>query len=151
MNISLFPVSAMDVSSGFERVINRFRLMGSDPAVDLCDLGDDGDVIEQLLLHANAREIGEMAVSGGTVLGDDEVGTVCMFLSIVEVESVARFFSSVSVEEVMRGAPDVLSGIIRGGIPGGYLDGLRQSLDDLWNVYDTAASKGLCVAQVYEG
>ncbi|MDX3614170.1 MULTISPECIES: hypothetical protein [Streptomyces] len=151
MNISLFPVSAMDVSSGFERVINHFHLMESDPAVDLCDLGEDGDIIEQLLLRAKAGEIAELAVSGGTVLGDDEVGTVCMFLSGVEVELVAQFFSSVSSEEVMRGAPDVLSSVIRGAIPEGYMDGLRKSLADLWHVYDIAARQGLCVAQVYEG
>jgi hypothetical protein len=151
VNLSLFPVSAMEISSGFERVINLFQILESSPSADFCDLGEDGDVVERLLLRVNAGDIAELAVSGGTVLGDDEVGTVCMFLSEVEVDMVARFLASTSVEEVMQAAPDVLSGIIRGEIPEGYMADLRQCIQELWTVYALAARKGLCVAQVYEG
>jgi hypothetical protein len=90
-------------------------------------------------------------VSGENVLGDDGAGTVCTFVPVEEVARIARFLSSVSVHEVMQSAPEVLSGILRGGIPAGYLDDLRESLDDLWKLYGLAGREGLCVAQVYEG
>ncbi|MFJ3227760.1 hypothetical protein ACIPJS_31025 [Streptomyces sp. NPDC086783] len=56
-----------------------------------------------------------------------------------------------SVLEVMQSAPEVLSGIIRGGIPAGYLDDLRESLDDLWKLYGLADREGLCVTPGVRG
>jgi hypothetical protein len=151
MNVSLFPLPPWEIDEGFEHVLSRHHALESADAAGLCDLGEDSGVVEQLLLRAGAADEVLAAVSGEKVLGDDGEGTVCTFLKVEEVARIARFFSSVSVDEVMVSAPEVLSGILRGGIPTGCLDDLRGTLDDLWKLYGLADRKGLCVAQVYEG
>ncbi|MGW7262438.1 hypothetical protein [Streptomyces sp. NPDC054842] len=151
MNVSLFPLPAREVDSGFAHVMSRYYALESEEAAELCDLGEDSGVVEQLLVRAGAGDEVLAAVSGENVLGDDGAGTVCTFLPTEEVARIARFFSTVSVHEVMQSAPEVLSGILRGGIPAGYLDDLRETLDGLWKLYVLADREGLCVAQVYEG
>ncbi|NEA64610.1 DUF1877 family protein [Streptomyces sp. SID12488] len=151
MNVSLFPISGREIEAGFGRVISRFYLLESDDSAALCDLGDDSGVIEKLLQQVNAGDNVISAVSGGSLLGDDGAGTFCTFLSAEEVAGVSQFLSSLPVLDVMRQAPEVLSGIIRGRIPVGYLEDLEGTLIDLWEVYDLAAREALCVAQVYEG
>ncbi len=151
MNVSLFALPRHEVHGGFEQVLSRWRALEDDESDDLCDLGEDANVVERLLERAGAGEGALSAVSGETVLGDDGVGTVCTVLSPQEVVGVADFIASVDVDEVMRNAPDVLSGIIRGGIPVGYLEDLHETLDALWRLYGSAARDGLCVAQVFEG
>ncbi|WP_330288847.1 hypothetical protein [Streptomyces sp. NBC_00576] len=151
MNVSLFPISGREIEDGFGLVISRFHVLESNDSTVLCDLGDDSGVIEKLLQQINASDGVISAVSGGSLLGDDGAGTFCTFLSAEEVAEVSQFFSSVPVRDVMQQAPEVLSGIIRGRIPAGYLEDLEATLIDLWRIYDLAAREALCVAQVYEG
>ncbi|WP_367321206.1 DUF1877 family protein [Streptomyces sp. HUAS ZL42] len=134
-------------------MVERFRNLESDSEDSdaYCDLGEEGDVIAELLLRADAGDIAELAVAGGTLLGDDRVGTVCAFLSADEVARVDGFFAGVGVEDIMRSAPEVLSGIIRGGIPDEYLEDLAEYVAELREIYGRAAREGLCMAHIHEG
>ncbi|MEV5435736.1 DUF1877 family protein [Streptomyces sp. NPDC052682] len=155
MNMSLFPLSQAEIDAGFDRVLSLFH--AAEDADDhgfedaYCDLGEEGDILRQLLLRAGAGDLAEPAVSGGTLLGDDGAGTVCTVLLAGDVARVDGFLSGIRVDDVMRTAPEVLSGIIRGPVPDGYLEDLSEYLADLRDVYGRAARAGLCMAFVYEG
>ncbi|WP_405535651.1 YfbM family protein [Streptomyces sp. NBC_00075] len=151
MNVSLFPLSTEEVLSGFDWVISRFQDLESDASEVICDLGEDGGVVESFFARIGASDVAALAVSGGALLGDDDFGTACTFLTAGQVKEVNEFLSSISVREVMGVAPDVLNGVIRGGIPDGYLDDLETSLIDFWKVYELAARGDMCVAQICEG
>src|SRR3954447_18855246 len=132
MNISLFPLPEGEIAAGFDAVVSRFCDLEEQsedvPSVPLCDLGEEGDVLRQLLERANVGDMAELMISGGTLLGDDDVGTVCLSLTPNEVTQVDSTLSGIDVDDVMRAAPAVLSPMIRGGIPDGYVEGLRDSL-----------------------
>ncbi|MFE2099904.1 MULTISPECIES: DUF1877 family protein [unclassified Streptomyces] len=155
MNISLFPLSEGEITDGFDAVISRFydveEQSENDPSVPLCDLGEEGDVLQRLLERANVGDLAELMISGGTLLGDDGVGTVCLSLTPDEVLQVDNALSGVDLDEVMRAAPTVLSPMIRGGIPDGYVEDLRDCLEELRGTYRLAAGQGLAMAQVFQG
>ncbi|MEH0423190.1 DUF1877 family protein [Streptomyces sp. B21-083] len=150
MNISLVPISVTDAVGGFQQIVSRFRA-DSESSVDSCGLGEEGDVIQNLLSHVYSGEIAEAVVFGKTLLGDDGVGTVCALLSVGEVQEVAEALGSVSVQEVMSYAPRYLSGVIRGEIPNGYLEYLEQTVIEVCEIYRFASREGMCMAQIYEG
>lgn len=152
MNVSAFPLSAAEIDFGFDHVIARFRALESDPnlAGEYCDLSEEGGVIGELLARAAGGELAESAVAGGRIIGDDNVGTVCALLLAGEVERVNEFFIEVDVDEVMVHAPDVLSGIIRGGIPDGYIEDLGERVTELRDIFRRAGREGLCMVYVHE-
>ncbi|WP_146238408.1 hypothetical protein [Streptomyces sp. Act143] len=152
MNVSVFPVAATDIDSGFDHVISQFRSLESEgDAGEWCDLGEDAGVVEELLIQAGGGEIARLAVAGGSILGDDNFGTVCSVLLVDEVARVSGFFAEVDLDGVMGRAPEVLAGILRGGIPVGYLDDLAESVAELRQIFGLAQREGLCVAHIYEG
>ncbi len=156
MNVSLFPLPEGEAAAGFDTVVARFHDLEErsedDPSAPLCDLGEDGDVLRQVLERADFKDLAGLMISGGRPVGDDGVGTVCLSLAPDEVTRVDGTLSGIDLDDVMRAAPAVLSPMFRaGGIPEGYEDGLRDCLEELRAVYRLAAGRGLAVAQVFQG
>ncbi|MEU0002924.1 hypothetical protein ABZ079_01100 [Streptomyces sp. NPDC006314] len=152
MNMSLFPLPQAEIQAGFDRVVARCReLAAHGPAEAYCDLGEEGGVLKELLLRAGVVEITELALFGGALLGDDGAGTICAFLSAGEVQRVDGVLSGIRVDEVMSVAPDVLAGIVVGGIPEGYAEDLGTTLTEVCALYGRAARAGLCMAHLHEG
>jgi hypothetical protein len=153
LNLSLFPLSAVEIDFGFEGVVARFRALESEDesAGQFCDLGEEGEAVENLLLGAGAGDLAGLAVSGGDVLGDDRAGTLCTHLSVEDVRRVSAFLAGVSVESVMARAPEFLSGVIRGMVPQGYLEDLAEYVIELRDIFRRADREGLCMVHIYEG
>ncbi|WP_190091852.1 DUF1877 family protein [Streptomyces melanogenes] len=156
--MAAFPVAPGDVQSGFQFVLTKFGsveeadLERSEDEWEVCDLGEEWDIIRQVfLLAGGADDISDMAVEGDYVLGDDGAGTVCTILDYVDVLRVRDFLGSVSHESFLTHAVTVASRLFSGEIPEGYLSDLDARISSLCVVYDRAVVSRENMAFVFQG
>ena len=152
MKVSLLSLPPAETSAGFDHVVARFHEAesGAESPYGFCDLGKETGVVEELLLRAGAGELAGLATFGGTVLGDDGVGTACTVLSVDEVRQVHGFLTAAGTGLTAHIA-DVLAATVRGEVPYGYADDLTELVRELEDLFESAARDGFCVVYLYEG
>ncbi|QES06425.1 DUF1877 family protein [Streptomyces venezuelae] len=142
---------------GFDAVVRRFEEAesasadgtGGVPAGTFCDLGEEAWSLRAALTPATGAETAENVTDGGRFLGDDELGTACAYLTSGEVAGAAGALAAIDVRSVLAASDPSVFGI-RGSLPPGYLDSVREQAEELVEFFTAAAKAGECVVKRIE-
>ncbi|MFD3581708.1 hypothetical protein [Streptomyces sp. NPDC058683] len=149
--MTLRRISAADADKGFRHVVSGF----SDERGGVegeCFLGREWEVLERILLAQGPEEIGELPITMGDLLGDDDLGTACFYLPPDEVAVAARFLVAVDAERSVAAHADEIARTFRhGGVPAGYLENLGRYLEKVRDLYTAADQAGEGVAKLVQG
>lgn len=151
VDLTLRRMHPLDAEKGFAWARSRFAGRGGG-ADEECPLGRDWPILERILLADGPEEVGDLAVTMGDLLGDDDMGTACLYLPPDEVVITARFLSSLDIERLVAGQADTIAGTFRNGdVPEGYAAFLVDLLRGIRALYTAAERAGEGVAKLLEG
>ncbi|MFG2952119.1 hypothetical protein ACGF5O_00125 [Streptomyces sp. NPDC048291] len=151
MDMTLRRISAADADKGFRHVVSGFS--GERGGVESeCFLGREWEVLERILLAQGPEEVGELPITMGDLLGDDDLGTACFYLPPDEVAVAARFLVAIDTERSVAEHADGISGTFRhGDVPDGYPEILGRYLEKVRDLYTAADRAGEGVANLVRG
>ncbi|MEU4091749.1 hypothetical protein [Streptomyces sp. NPDC026673] len=153
MDLTLRRMRPLDAEKGFAWALSRFSGPGGGADADEeCPLGRDWQILERILLADDPEEVGDLAITMGDLLGDDDMGTACFYLPPEEVAIAARFLSSLDIGRAVAGHADTIAGTFRNGdVPEGYAASLVDLLLKIRALYTAAERAGEGVAKLLQG